>query len=398
MDQISVVSYNARGLRNRLKRRSIFRHIRISYPKSVIIIQETHSRPEMERIWESEWAGKIHFSHGTESGQAGVAILVPRDLNLNTRELFVDEAGRIVCLGIAMDRQEILLVGVYAPALDNQVEKCSFLTELRDILLGCNTQRTILSGDFNIKLGNLDTDNTNFKVTRSCTKLTDLIAEFSLEDAWRSQHPGTRKYTWRRSNPLQQSRIDYTFISDVLLNNDVVKTKIDAGVLSDHSFVSIEVQLSAHIRGPGTWRFNNTLLDDTEFTSTVREEIRKAKQFTDEYLGIQSKGLHVELMLSKIRVIAIRRSKQVAFEIRRVENELYQTLNDLENKISNEPNVQNIIEHGKVRERLDEIKLNRGRLAIVRSQATFIEQGERSTKYFMRQLVRIDSLHTYTRI
>ena len=166
-----------------------------------------------------EW---IHiFSHGSEAGQAGVTILVPSNFSHECREMYVDEEGCIVCIGVGTGRQEVIIVGVYAPSVDNVTVKCNFLSELRETLLDFATHRTVLCGDLNIKLGSLDTNNTNFRVTGAATKMQDLLDEFSLEDAWRAQHPTTRKYTWKRLNPLQQSRIDYTFVSDVFLSNEV---------------------------------------------------------------------------------------------------------------------------------------------------------------------------------
>ena len=95
------IAFNTRGLRNRVKRRSIFRHIRITYKNAIVVLQETHSRPEMEQIWRSEWAGQIFFAHGSETGQAGVAILIPGGFEHTVQELFICQPeGRLVCARI----------------------------------------------------------------------------------------------------------------------------------------------------------------------------------------------------------------------------------------------------------------------------------------------------------
>ena len=206
MKEISVVSYNTRGLRNRAKRRSVFRHMRLAYTKSLIVLEETHSRPEMENMWKSEWAGQIYFTHGSESGQAGVAVLVSNSYEYPTRELYSDSAGRIICIETGPESHKILVVGVYAPSVDDQTIKCEFIDELRHILCGYNYVKIVLAGDFNLKLSSLDSDNPSYRGSRASTKLRDLLDEFSLEDAWREQHPKERKYSWKRTNPLQQSR------------------------------------------------------------------------------------------------------------------------------------------------------------------------------------------------
>ena len=165
----------------------------------------------------------------------------------------------------------------------------------------------------------------------------------------------------------------------------LAKTRIDAGVLSDHNFVFVGIRYSSEVRGPGLWRFNNTLLEDFEFIGGARTEIQEARNHIGIYEVNMSKGLHVELLLSKLREIAIKRGKQIASEMRINENNLYQKLNNLEVRIANEPSDQITAEYERVRSMLDDIKLNRGQLAILRSQAVWLEQGERpSSRYFFR--------------
>ena len=130
----------------------------------------------------------------------------------------------------------MLLVGIYAPSVDDQTIKCEFIDQLRQTLLGFSHTNLVLAGDFHIRLSALDSDSQSFRRSRASNKLNDLLDELSLEDAWRVQHSKERKYTWRRLNPLQQSRIDLILTSSTILNNNVVKTKIDTGVLNDHSF------------------------------------------------------------------------------------------------------------------------------------------------------------------
>ena len=206
-ESIAVVTYNARGLRNRVKRRALFRHLHLAYPRAIIAVQETHSRPEMELAWRSEWGGQIFFSHGGESAQAGVMMLFPHGFNRPVSEVQGDVDGRLLSLQIDYGSEKLLIIGVYAPALDDQSVKCSFLAEFRELLLDNGHLKTIALGDFNIKLGPLDTDS-HFRPARAANKLRDILDEFYMEDAWRFHHTNARKYTWRRTNPFRQSRID----------------------------------------------------------------------------------------------------------------------------------------------------------------------------------------------
>ena len=95
MTTISVVSFNVRGIRNRQKRRTVFRHLHLKYPKHVICIQETHSTAEVEQLWKNEWGSMVLFSHGSAL-VAGVAILLPRKFMGSIQGNLSDEDGRVI--------------------------------------------------------------------------------------------------------------------------------------------------------------------------------------------------------------------------------------------------------------------------------------------------------------
>ena len=65
VEKIDIVSLNCRGLRNKLKRKSLFSWLN-KYPR-VILLQETHSDQSIEHLWSQEFNGDIYFSHGTNN-------------------------------------------------------------------------------------------------------------------------------------------------------------------------------------------------------------------------------------------------------------------------------------------------------------------------------------------
>ena len=77
MNNFSIASFNVRGLRDRKKRRTIFRHLHLKYRNHIVILLETHSSSDNEAIWQNEWGSPVLFSHGTVH-QAGVAVFIPR--------------------------------------------------------------------------------------------------------------------------------------------------------------------------------------------------------------------------------------------------------------------------------------------------------------------------------
>ena len=78
---LTIVSFNVNGLRNNLKRKTIFHFLKMK-KFDFILLQETHSNQTDEKLWKCEWGGDIFYSHGTNHCN-GVAILVKNLLNTN---------------------------------------------------------------------------------------------------------------------------------------------------------------------------------------------------------------------------------------------------------------------------------------------------------------------------
>ena len=140
MNSISVVSFNVRGLRDRKKRRTIFRHMHIKYRNHIVMLQETHSSTDVEGTWQNDWGSTVIYSHGTLQ-QVGVAILLPRSFP-----------------GIVKDR-------VAAPVVDMQEVKFAFLEKVHNILADVNDTLIIIGGDFNVHLGPFAVEKDRFKET-----------------------------------------------------------------------------------------------------------------------------------------------------------------------------------------------------------------------------------------
>ncbi len=70
---LSVVSLNARGLRNLTKRKAIFLYLK-QFNCDFCFLQESHSSVEDLNFWRSQWGLDLWMSHGT-THSAGVCIL-----------------------------------------------------------------------------------------------------------------------------------------------------------------------------------------------------------------------------------------------------------------------------------------------------------------------------------
>ena len=74
LSKFDVLSLNVRGIRDQIKRRSIFSYLK-DQKANIYFLQETYSERADENIWRKEWGGELFFSHGTKHSK-GVCILI----------------------------------------------------------------------------------------------------------------------------------------------------------------------------------------------------------------------------------------------------------------------------------------------------------------------------------
>ena len=74
----------------------------------------------------------------------------------------------------------------------------------------------ILAGGWNLVLdATLDYCNCkHINNPKAQEEVEEIIAEHSLVDKWRELNPQLQRFTWRRTNPVQQSRLDFFLISE----------------------------------------------------------------------------------------------------------------------------------------------------------------------------------------
>ena len=193
---VNIISINANGLADTLKRRAIFDYYRCRC--DLLLLQETHSTEKMENVWRSEWGGKIFFSHG-ESNARGVAILAKRNFKGDFSQVKADKNGRIISANIFADNSMFSLINVYAPNADNP----GFYIELINSNLEDRAAKKIFMGDFNLILDpDKDTNSTNKSVTKDAVQLSQLMDEFLLCDVWRIRNPNAKRFSWYRKQIL----------------------------------------------------------------------------------------------------------------------------------------------------------------------------------------------------
>ena len=109
------------------------------------------------------------------------------------------------------------------------------------------------------------------RTCRSRNKIIDFMNSYDLVDVYRTLHKDTRKYSWRRFNSTQRSRLDYFLVSESRAN-------IMPGYFSDHSLVCIGIKTGIVKRHRPLWKFNNSLLRDMTFVNLIKQVILDLKK------------------------------------------------------------------------------------------------------------------------
>jgi exonuclease III len=65
-------------------------------------------------------------------------------------------------------------------------------------------------------------------------KIEEMLETFELQDPWRTCFPNGRKYTWRQSSSIKQSRLDYFLVSEDLFSLMIFILRISKNTWSLH--------------------------------------------------------------------------------------------------------------------------------------------------------------------
>ena len=199
---------------------------------SIILLQETHSTEDSEKLWRSVWDGDIVFSHGTSAAR-GTCILFKSGVAKNILKCSTDDDGRYIILDIEINGLRITLANIYAP---NQDTPDFFVNVLHGIESLPNDNR-IVGGDFNLVL-DLDLDKKGgIKSTNSKSQclINNWMEETDLIDIWRFHHPEERIYTWYRTKPTKIfCRLDFFLLSYSLTEKKLFHliSSVDIGLIT----------------------------------------------------------------------------------------------------------------------------------------------------------------------
>jgi len=382
MDRLKFYSLNVNGLRDKYKRQTVLSYIQQKI-HGIVLLQETHASPDLEQEWTELSNRHCYFSHGRTDSR-GVAILIPKDPSIKVESVVRDEDGRFVMIDIDYDGLALKVANVYAPTKDKPTQQKVFYEKIGERLEEFFDEQIVLGGDFNQCL-NPEVDKRGGRVEPESDvrlKLETLLEQMDLVDIWRIRYPNMRRYTWRGKGRggLVQSRIDYFFIS-ASLADVALEVDIEHGVCSDHSMLSLSIGNSAHKRGRGFWKFNSSLLKDSEFIELIKREVDRLK---DELVEMDDKGLKWDLVKCKLRSTIISYSIHKSKTKKEYEGKLLKAISSKEIELADSGDPEVLEQLESLKQEHDSIQKERAQGAIIRSKAEWASEGEKNTSYFLK--------------
>ena len=257
------------------KRRDLFHYVR-NKKYNINCLQDVHINAQLEPFIKSEWGYEVFFSSFTNNnrgggggGGGGVMILMNNNFEYKVERVKTDKNGNYIILYVNIQGKQITLANLYSPNQDNP----NFYTNIKQKVSEFENDQVIMCGDWNSVL-DPDLDYNNYlhvNNPKARKVILDYIEEENLLDVWRVSYEDSRKYTWRRLNPvIKQARLDFYLISENMFQF-VTDTKIIPGYRTDHSGITLKLKLIDSKRGRGYWKLNNTLLKDKDYVSLIKK-------------------------------------------------------------------------------------------------------------------------------
>ena len=346
MSEIKFASFNCRGLGDFRKRKDVFGYLR-NQDFNICLLQDIHCKQMGVPFFRNYWGTEVLVAPYTNNAR-GVAILT-KNVAVRFTETSIDENGNfIVTKAIIHDETEFCLVNIYGPNSD-EPKFYENLSNHISKLKGEDEIPIIIAGDFNLTL-NQNMDNVNYRRennTRAREAVKNMMMENGLIDIYRERNPEIKRYTWRVGSPIvKQARLDMFLISSSL-EGYVEETEIKPGYRSDHSIITLKLDIAKQPRGRGLFKLNVSLLKDSSYVKLVKKTIQNTVceyaipiYRTDYVIENPSR---VELTISaslffEVLMLTLRR-ETVSFGIkrkkeeRRQERQLQEIIQELENKV-----------------------------------------------------------------
>ena len=373
MDNLKVVSLNTRGMRNGVKRRKIFRFFR-KHKADIGMLQETHGDSKSEFLWQAENGQKMYFANGRMNAK-GVAVVLSKKCSKEVTEVVRDIEGRFLLLKLRHNDHTYCIANIYAPNEDNPLFFENIMEETKK--LDCIF--TIIGGDFNVVRDAKKDRSVNLVYHPRAKNVIDTWME-DFSDVWRDMHPTEKMFTWmKHRNTPSWSRIDYFLVSSSMKSKCTAAT-IEPSMCSDHSLITLKINIAETKRGPGSWKFNDELLQDDTFYEQLVQIIWGTKRV---YYYMCPEDFW-ELLKHEISVFCREYSKQLAFKWKQEQFVLYDVLCRMQSELMQEEGWEECLLRNitVVKNQLNAYETQDAKRAAFRCKQKWVAEGEKMSCYY----------------
>ena len=320
----------------------------------------------------SRWSGQSFWSPAIGK-QGGVGILISSNFDGNVLSWVKDSSGRVVSVLIEFSGFRVNLVNIYAPT--NLTERKAFFADLHHFFIPADG--LILGGDFNCYESDLDKFGGNVSLA---SYFSEFHSAFNLVDIWHKQHRRQREMSWFNSDLTIGSRMDKYLLSSKLVDL-AGACDITPCCFSDHDYVNLVIDFSNSTpRGPGIWKFNNSLLSDEIFCNYLSDCIADLSSCLSSFGSVK---LWWDFFKSSLRADVISFAKSKRRESSRERVVLTNRLIDLKRKlVRGDSSVA--AEILAVESHLTALVNRSLEGAKTRSRVQWLEDGEKPTRFFFK--------------
>ena len=373
---LTCVTLNVRGLRDKEKRRKLFYWLqRNNY--DIICLQETYCTEEFLPNFNRDWKGAAFHSLSTSEHSKGCCILLSHKIKHDIISKQNTNDGRAVLLNVDINDKLYTLVCAYAPnALKQRIE---FFRNLNSWI-----QKYCLSEDYMIIGGDFNCCESQADKTTALKENTKYFVDFKnrleISDTWRQTHPNKSHYTYHKpGNCKYGSRIDY-ILSSKNLSMKIYSSEIYPAPISDHDAVITVFKGEKRPKGKGYWKLNTSILQEENYKDGIKtliddtkKEYTEDKQVLWEIIKIRVKEFSIKYCtLHKRKMSDLLRNLEL--NLKYIKETISQGKQDpkiLEQKFAIEKEIESILTY-------------QAKGAQIRSRAKWVDEGERSSSYFLR--------------
>ena len=389
---VMVTSLNVRGLNEEVKLRHL---VNYCYSKSsrdldgVFLFQETYlTQPNKIPFL---WRGNYFLTPGT-GNSCGCLTLLSSHINIiGSRELG-NRGHVLVCQKTGDQKATYIIANIYAPCPNSQA-KLEFFEQVfnvvGDLELEFDCYNTLIGGDFNLNFCIGETKNRNYssQEDRLAKMVKQLMTTSNLSDIWRDNS----EFTWRRPNTDIFSTIDRImyakekFVLDASKCDWAVTFSDHAAVEAEFSLKNVEVTNKSKIT-----RLDPSLLCSKEGKDLIEasfvELFRNACPNWDPHLKLEYAKMCIRTVAEKAQ--ADRKKKEISTE-EELGEELNLAMRSLQDQNLREEQIDELIEHiEELRNKKSVLVEEKGRRLAEKLGTKWYNEGEKSTKYFLRLLNR----------